>query len=115
VITAPVLTHQAAPCWLVATKNGRYAYTANAGAGTISGFSVDHGALTLLAADGASAAFGAGSHPLDEAVSENGRFLYVLVDGFHSLAGFRIGEDGGLTPAASATGLPAGTVGLAAR
>jgi 6-phosphogluconolactonase len=115
VITAPVLTHQAAPCWLVATKNGRYAYTANAGAGTISGFSVDHGALTLLAADGSSAAFGAGSHPLDEAVSENGQFLYVLVDGFHSLAGFRIGEDGGLTPAASVTGLPAGTMGLASR
>jgi 6-phosphogluconolactonase len=115
VITAPVLTHQAAPCWLVATKNGRYAYTANAGAGTISGFSVDHGALTLLAADGSSAGLGAGSHPLDEAVSENGQFLYVLVDGFHALAGFRIADDGSLTPAASAAGLPVGAIGLAAR
>lgn len=115
VITAAVPTHQAAPCWLVATRNGRFAYTANAGAGTISGFSVDHGALTLLAADGASASFGAGSHPLDEAVSENGQFLYVLVDGFHRLAGFRIAEDGSLTPAASAPGLPVGAGGLAAR
>src|SRR2546426_4820636 len=34
VISGSVLTYQGAPCWLVAGKNGRYAYTANAGAGT---------------------------------------------------------------------------------
>src|SRR5206468_45317 len=28
-ITGAVATHQGAPCWLIATKNGRYAYTAN--------------------------------------------------------------------------------------
>ena len=30
---------QAAPCWLIASKDGRFAYTANAGAGNISRFS----------------------------------------------------------------------------
>src|SRR6266550_17258 len=40
VISGAVATHQAAPCWLVVTKNGRYAYTANAGAATISGFGI---------------------------------------------------------------------------
>lgn len=115
-ITAPVLTHQAAPCWLVASKNGRYAYTANAGAGTITGFAVDQeGGLSLLDASGATASLGAGSHPLDEAVAENGRYLYVLVDGLHQLAGFRIAEDGSLSPAASVAGLPVGAAGLAAR
>ncbi len=39
-ISGAVATHQGAPCWLVATKNGRYAYTANAGGGSISGFAV---------------------------------------------------------------------------
>src|SRR5207249_5907646 len=81
-ISGAVATHQGAPCWLVATKNGRYAYTANAGGGSISGFSVGQdGSLTLLDASGATASLGAGSHPLDEAVSGNGQYLYNLTDG----------------------------------
>ena len=68
---APSPTHQGAPCWLVTSKDGRYAYTANAGGGTISGFSVGHdGSLTLLDAErDRRGNLGAGSHPLDEAVS----------------------------------------------
>src|SRR5439155_1309594 len=55
-ISGAVATHQGAPCWLIASKNGRYAYTANAGAGSISGFSVGHdGSLTLLDARPATA------------------------------------------------------------
>jgi 6-phosphogluconolactonase (cycloisomerase 2 family) len=115
VISGAVATHQAAPCWLVTSKNGRYAYTANAGGGTISGFAVARdGSLTLLDANGASADLGAGSHPLDEAVSTNGRYLYNLTDGTHSISAFRIGEDGSLTAVANIGGLPAGAVGLAA-
>src|SRR5439155_16551853 len=52
-ISTHVATHQGAPCWLVATKNGRYAYTANAGGGSISGFSVgEDGSLALPDANG---------------------------------------------------------------
>jgi len=115
VITGGVATHQAAPCWLVTSVDGRFAYTANAGGGTISGFSVGHdGSLSLLAPNGASAVLGAGSHPLDEAVSRDGRFLYDLVDGFHMLAAYRIGHDGSLTWIGNVGGLPAGADGLAA-
>jgi 6-phosphogluconolactonase len=115
VISGAVATHRAAPCWLVTSKNGRYAYTANAGGGTISGFVVGHdGSLTLLDASGATADLGAGSHPLDEAVSTNGRYLYNLTDGTHTISAFRIGEDGGLTPVGSVGGLPAGSIGIAA-
>ncbi len=115
VISGAVATHQGAPCWLVASKNGRYAYTANAAAGTISVFSVGQdGGLALLDPSGATASLGAGSHPLDEAVSSNGQFLYNLTDGTHSLSAFRIGEDGSLSPAGSIGGLPAGAAGLAA-
>jgi 6-phosphogluconolactonase len=115
VISGAVATHQAAPCWLVAGKNGRYAYTANAGGGTISGFAVGRdGSLTLLDASGATADLGGGSHPLDEAVSTNGRYLYNLTDGTHTISTFRIGEDGSLTPVGSIGGLPAGAIGIAA-
>lgn len=115
VISGAVATFQGAPCWLVTSTNGRYAYTANAGSGTISGFSVDHdGALTLLDPSGISGNLGAGSHPLDEAVSRDGRFLDVLVDGTHRVGTFRIAHDGSLSLVGTFGTLPAGTVGLAA-
>src|SRR6185312_13269010 len=40
VISGAVATGNAAPCWLVATPNGRFAYTANGGSGTLSGFTI---------------------------------------------------------------------------
>lgn len=114
VVSAAVATHQAAPCWLVASKNGRFAYTANAGSGSISGFSVGHdGSLTLLDPSGVSASTGAGSHPLDESVTNDGRYLYNLTDGLHALSAFRIAEDGSLSPAGTLAGLPVGAAGLA--
>jgi hypothetical protein len=79
----------------VTSKDGRYAYTANAGSGTISGFIVGHdGSLSLVGRDGT--------------------FLHVLVDGKHTVGTFRIGRDGGLTWVGAAGDLPAGDVGLAA-
>jgi len=115
VISGAVATHQGAPCWLVATKNGRYAYTANAGAGTISGFSVGHdGSLALLDPTGATGILGPTSHPLDEAVTEDGRYLFNLTDGLHTISTFAIAEDGGLTLTGSVP-VPAGAAGLAAR
>jgi hypothetical protein len=46
-------------------------------------------------------------------VSGNSRFLYVLVDGRHTIAGYRIGDDGSLSPLGEVGALPAGAVGLA--
>ncbi len=115
VISGAVATHQGAPCWLVATKNGRYAYTANAAAGTISGFSVGHdGGLALLDPSGATGVLGAGSHPLDEALSNNGRYLFNLTDGLHAVSVFAIAADGSLAFSGSVP-VPAGAAGLAAR
>jgi 6-phosphogluconolactonase len=114
-VSDPVANGQVAACWLVATKDGRFAYTANAGNGTISGYAVGpDGSLSLLDG-GLAASTGAGSHPLDEAVAGDGRFLYVLADGFHTIQGFRIAADGSLTAVGAAGALPAGSVGVAAR
>ena len=115
VISAAVATNQGASCWLVAGKNGRFAYTANAAAGSISGFSVGpDGSLTLLNPTGVSASTGGpGSHPTDESVTGDGRYLYNVTDGLHELSGFRIADDGTLSPAGILSGLPVGSVGLA--
>lgn len=114
-ISGAVPTHQGAPCWLVVSKNGRFAYTANAAAGTISGFAIAaDGSLSLLDPSGASTSLGAGSHPLDEAISGNGQFLYDLADGAHRIDAFRIADDGSLTTAGSIA-VPAGVAGIAAR
>jgi 6-phosphogluconolactonase (cycloisomerase 2 family) len=107
----PVQTGQGAACWLVTSKDGRYAFTANAGSGTISTFAVaENGALTLERTTTVSA----GAHIIDEAVSANGRFLYVIADRTGQVYGFRIGGDGSLTALGAVDGLPAGNGGLAA-
>jgi len=114
VISGAVATFQAAPCWLVATKDGRFAYTANAGAGNISRFGIGaNGSLTLLDAGTPAASFGAGSHPLDLGVSPDGQFLYNLTDGLHRISGFRIAADGTLTSVGTLAGLPVGAEGIA--
>jgi hypothetical protein len=48
----------------------------------------------------------------------NSRFLYVLYvrnAGNSTVSGFRVHADGSLTPVTSVTGLPTGSVGIAAR
>jgi 6-phosphogluconolactonase len=113
-ITANVATTETAACWVVVTKNGRYTYTTNTGSNSISGYRIAHdGALTLLDADGKTANTGAG--PLDLALSQNSRLLYSLNSGVPEIQGFAVNGDGSLDPLGSIGGLPAGTVGLAAR
>jgi len=116
IVSPSVPTHETAACWVVTTDGGRFAYTTNTGSGSISGYEIDKdGALTLLDADGRTADTGAGSAPTDLALSENGRFLFVLNSGAHSIGAFRIRRSGQLEPVGGIAGLPAGANGLAAR
>jgi 6-phosphogluconolactonase (cycloisomerase 2 family) len=85
---------QAAACWLAAA--GHFAYTANAGAGSIGAYTV--------APDGTLAVLGTtlvennpASHPLDEGVSVNQDYLYVLADGLSQIVGYQVGDNGSLT------------------
>ena len=111
VISASVADTQSAACWVVVTPNGRYAYVTNTGSGTISSYNVQRSG-TLALAEAIAATSGAG--PIDAAISADGRGLFVLNAGSNSITSFAIGRDGSLTAAASATGLPAGSNGLAA-
>jgi 6-phosphogluconolactonase (cycloisomerase 2 family) len=115
-ITASAPTHQTAACWTAVSPNGRYAYTMNAGSGSVSGYRVGrNGSLTLLDPSGISGQTGADSHPTDAAFSENGRYFYVLSAGTHGITAFQVQNDGSLTAISGATGLPTEAVGLVAR
>lgn len=96
-VSAGIRSLQTAPCWVVITRNGRFAYTANAGSGSISGYAVAaDGSLGLITADGRTGITGPGSTPLDMDVSRDSRFLYVIEGGTGNIMGFSIGRDGSL-------------------
>ncbi len=115
-ITNAAPDKQTAPCWVVLTSDGRFAYTTNTGSGNVSGYSLGFGGqLKLLNADGVAASTGTGSKPLDAAISNDARYLYVLTVGTGNIQGFSIAWDGSLTPLTQATGVPAFASGLIAR
>ena len=116
VISGAVSTRQSAPCWLIASHDGRFIYTANAGSGSISGFRVGHnGSLELLDASGRTGVTGDGSHPVDMAQSGDGRFLYCLANGNGTLNAFRVKPNGSLQALSVISGIPASAAGLAGR
>ena len=110
-ITAPIETGQRAACWLVASKDGRYAFVANAASSSVSTFAVSPaGELTFLRAatiDGMTA--------LDLAQSHDGKYLYVLAAGSHGIVTFQIGNDGTLTHVNTQAGVPVAAAGIAVR
>jgi 6-phosphogluconolactonase len=108
---------QAAPCWLIVDPRGRFAYTANAGGSSISGYAIDDdGRLTLLTPGGRTGDLGTDAQPLDIDFGGNGRFLYVLKNGTGTVGAFAVNNDGTLTALPDAPGLTAraGFMGLAA-
>ncbi len=116
VITGAVPTKQTAACWLMASHDGRFVYTANAGSGSISGFRVSYdGSLQPISSDGRTGVTGDGSHPVDLAQSRDGRFLYDLANGNGTIVGFRVKPDGTLKPVTVASGIPTSAAGLAGR
>ncbi len=116
VITGSEPNGQTDSCWVLLSKDERYAYTANFASGTISSFrSTANGRIDLI--QGAAAELGTTSEPTDIRISEDGRFFYVLLRGTGEVAAFRIENDGSLTPNGRVSGgLPAntGASGLAA-
>jgi 6-phosphogluconolactonase (cycloisomerase 2 family) len=108
-----VSTTQTAACWIVITKNGKFAYASNTGSNNISSYRVrSAGRLTLQEA----VATPTGAGPMDMALNKNSRFLYVLNAGSRSLEVFRANRGNGrLTPGTGVCSLPNGANGLVAR
>jgi 6-phosphogluconolactonase len=111
-----------APCWVVITPNGRYAFVVNTGGGapaaTVARYSLTSaGDLTLLGITGEN---GEEFARTDEVLSRDGRYLFVLKPGIMAANSqidiYRVGSDGSLTLVGNTTpnGAP-GMSGLAAR
>ncbi|HET7189439.1 MAG TPA: beta-propeller fold lactonase family protein [Gemmatimonadaceae bacterium] len=98
-VTASLSTQGAATCWLVATPDGRFAYAINSASSTVTGLSVAQGGrLSLLNVDGVTASTGTSTAPIDPALADGGRFLYVLKAGTGTIQGFRVAEGHELVP-----------------
>ena len=94
VVSAAVPSGQSAACWVVITREGRYAFVSNTASGNLSTYRIGgDGAATLASAVAADT--GAGSGPTDMALDRNSRFLYVLNN--TTIGAFRVGPGGALT------------------
>ncbi len=114
VVSASVPTTETAACWVAVTNNGKFAYAANTGSASVTGFDVNKASLTILDADGRTGS--TGTTPIDVAMSRNSQFLYALTAGSHTISAFGVRQnDGSLSTTQGAGGLPVGTVGLAAQ
>lgn len=124
-INGPVPDFQLAPCWMVITHDGLFAYTSNPDSQAISGLRIGKdGAISLLNANGLTASTPSDTFPLEESLSSNSHFLYVLDSrlllkpqpGLATLSGFQIHHDGSLTSVVNPAqiALPFSAIGLAA-
>jgi 6-phosphogluconolactonase (cycloisomerase 2 family) len=91
---------QPAPCWLVISPDGKFAYVGN-GAGTISSLSIgSDGKLALVnakAASEAQAIAGVNAVSSDSFISPDGKFLYSAYIGDDKVVSYSIAADGSLT------------------
>jgi 6-phosphogluconolactonase (cycloisomerase 2 family) len=99
----------AAPCWVIASHDGKFAYTSNAHGGTISGYAVaESGTMSLFSSVAAKTSV----PTLDLAFSGNNHLLYALNGG--KITTFQVYPDGSLAQVHAIGGLPASATGLAA-
>ena len=114
-ISASVPTNQTAACWVVVGgRYGRYAYTTNTASDSVTGYRISgNGTLTSLTSNGRTAQTGAG--PTDEAVSNDGRMLFVLSPPVGQISAFRVQADGALINIGSVAGVPTKATGLVYR
>lgn len=114
IVTGSLENGQKATCWAVATRDGRFAYTASAATAAISSYTVGRdGILNLL--NPVAGATANGSVPTDMALSTDSRFLCVRDGGNGTVSAFRVEADGSLTPLGATGSIPLGSQGIAAR
>jgi 6-phosphogluconolactonase (cycloisomerase 2 family) len=112
-VSASVPTEQTAACWLIVSKNGKFAYSANAASSSISSYTIGtDGSLTLL--ESIAGPTGDETGPLDMSMSEDGKYLYALSARSQNIIAFEVQADGSLESLGAFGGLPAGSYGLAA-
>lgn len=115
VVSPAVPSGQAAACWVVTTRDGRFAYVSNAGTSNLSSYRLGGDGSAALA-EASAGSTGNGSGPTDMAMDPDSRFLYALSPRDGTISAFAVGADGALAPVARvASGLPTFATGLVAR
>ncbi len=113
IISGSVGDGESEVCWVVISRDNRYAYVTNFQSGTISSYNVARdGTLTLdqEVAARTSPAFG----PRDEASTRNGRLLYVIDIADPVVIGYEVQHDGSLVEVSRThDGLPSTFAGIA--
>ncbi|MGD9794523.1 MAG: beta-propeller fold lactonase family protein [Acidimicrobiia bacterium] len=106
-VSPTVATTQTAACWVALSEDGRFAFTTNAGSGSVSSYSVGNdGTIALASAVAAST----GASPVDMIVEDG--VLYTLNSASHTITAHDIASNGSLTSAGQVS-VPAGVNGLA--
>lgn len=102
--------YQAAPCWVAATKYGRFAFMTNTATNNISSYYVaPWGGLYLVESNAAET----GKAPLDIIVSSNNFFVYVLNSGSNNISGYYRKPYGQMGSLNMGENVPMPTTGLA--
>jgi 6-phosphogluconolactonase len=104
---------QSAACWVVITGNGKYAYTTNTASNNLTNFNVNTGSGSISVNTAIAGTTGMG--PIDAALSNNSRYLYILNAGSHTIGVYAVAGNGGLSLQQTVTGVPTGATGLTAR
>jgi 6-phosphogluconolactonase len=101
-------------CWAVVTNDDRYAFATNFADGAVSRYAI--AADRSLALDDAAAGLAVDGQTglRDEALTNDGAFLYAIDADSRRVFGWAVGQDGSLAPIGSWDGLPATVAGLAA-
>ena len=112
-LTGSVGAGQSAACWVVITKNGKYAYTTNTASNNLTNFNVNTntGGINVNTAIAATTDMG----PIDAALSNNSKYLYILNSGSHTIGVYAVAQNGSLNNIQTVTGVPVGATGLAAK
>jgi 6-phosphogluconolactonase len=109
-INGAVPDHQAAPCWIAITKNGRFVYTTNTATNNISSYYVaPWGGLYLVHSEEVKT----GMAPVDIVVAANNYFVYELNSKSNTIGEYYRKFFGHLALIGNETGLPVSATGLA--
>jgi 6-phosphogluconolactonase (cycloisomerase 2 family) len=115
VVSPSVPTFQTAACWVAFSPDARFAYAANAGSESVTGYRVfTDGTVSLLNSDGITGKLVVGGGATDLGSDANGR-LFVLSPRRGTLNVFGIQQNGGLRNEGIIAGLPTTITGIAIR
>ncbi len=95
VISGSVLNNQTATCWVSVNPDENYAYTSNAGSGTITFYRINRGGTLTVVESIPSTPNRAGS-PIDSVIDRCGQNFYVLNGSEGSISVFEIKKNGHL-------------------